>query len=160
MNLLLRYFQLLRAVVPHVTAPPAVVVFGRGWGVHHASFPRFIMGWMMGIPLTPVSALVPGPERADAALALEITRPWQCMDLFGMVSAAVFAVGRIRLAPRPPSGLSNDVGRVRFPPCGTFWQLVSWPGWVWRIMASGSSSAPFPPSERDDGVGLSESPPP
>ena len=124
MPLLAALFQLLMVAVPHVIALPAVVVFRRGWGVNHATFPRFIIGWLMGIPLTLVSALVLGGEQADAALEREITRSWQWMILFGILSAGMFLAGRIRLALRPPSGLSNDVGRVRFLPRGTFWQMV------------------------------------
>lgn len=124
MKLLVPLVRFLQVVIPHVIALPAVVVFRYRWGVNHATFARFIIGWIMAVPLMFLSPLVLANEKVNAALNREITRSNTFMILFGIVSAVLFLTGRIRLAMRPPSGLSNDVGRVRFLPQGMFWQMV------------------------------------
>lgn len=124
MKLLAVFLQLLVVTVPHVIALPAVVVFRCGWGVNHAAFPRFMIGWIMAVPLTIISPLVLGNEPATGPLYREIIRSWKFVWVFAAVSWGMYLTGRIRRATRPPSGLSNDVGRVRFLPCGTFYQMV------------------------------------
>jgi hypothetical protein len=124
MNLIVALSQFLLVMIPHVIALPAVVVFRCRWGVNHATVPRFIIGWIMAMPLMLVTPLVLGSEKLNEALKREVTRSWKFMGVFGVISTALFLAGRIRLAMRPPSGLSNDVGRVRFLPRGTFWQMV------------------------------------
>ena len=118
------FLRFFRVVIPHVIALPAVVVFRCQWGVNHVTWIRFIIGMVLSFPIMLASGLVLGNEVMSPRIKHELNASFGFMFLFGIVSSVFFVAGRISRAIRPPSGLSNSVGRVRFLPGGMFWQMV------------------------------------
>lgn len=124
MNPVVAFLRFFRVVIPHVIALPAVVVFRSRWGVNHVTWIRFIIGMVLSFPIMLASGLVLGDEVMSPKIKHELNYSYGFMFLFGIVSSVFFVAGRISRAMRPPSGLSNSVGWVRFLPEGKFWQMV------------------------------------
>ncbi len=106
----------------HLLAVPVMVLIRRGWGVNYATWPRFLVGWVILSMLPTLAAF--SLTGSYGEILSEGRNAAVFLNLFLFFSVLLFVVGRVLRAWRPPAGLSNDVGRVWFLPSGTLWQFV------------------------------------